>query len=567
MKYSKYILMMALSAGLLTTATSCKDDWSLIDAPSAEHQSASNTLWENIQLDKNLTQFADLVKKAGFDTQLSSANYYTVWAPENGTFDYESLKNLDAKVLENNFVKNHVAQFAHNLSGNVNEKIGVLNEKFYVMSSETNSFDDANIVEPNIPSRNGIMHKIGSEVPFRYSLYEMFDQLGENYSNFVDYYKKYETKTLNIEKSTKGPIVDGEQTYLDEVYDLDNRMLFNNYRAKINNEDSTYTMLVPTNEAWNTMYDIAKKLYVYNTADRNTIPYNYNDAGTLKATSATFNYDYVTDSLATYSWATNLFYNNHEEYNDFLINPENENNDTIFSTRRSRFYDASTLTLARQIGEPEKCSNGYVRYLDSIAFHPWQTYSPNISVYPYGSSLLRNTQTNSYQRQVNIEDFPETMEWPDTAYNSFNYVLFEKSSDAAKPEVDIYLPGVQARKYHIYAVIVPAALEDPTGTHKPNVLKFDLYYCNAKGKIESKTLLAQTTAKGCDPEKIDTLDLGEFEFPVSYRGSDAAPDLRITTVPNFVLPANRTKYEQSLRIAAVMLRTPEYEAYIEERKK
>lgn len=561
-------MMMALSAGMLATATSCKDDWSLIDAPSAEHQSAGNTLWENIQLDKNLTQFAALIKKAGLEEQLSSAHYYTVWAPEDNTFDYEALSQLEPEVIANNFVKNHVAEYAHNLSGNVNEKISVLNEKKYVMSSETNTFDEATIVKANIPSRNGIMHMLSADVPFRYSAYEMFDQL-EGASKFVNYFKQYETEELDTKKSTLGPVVDGMQTYLDSVMIVKNDVLFDRYRAKINNEDSTYTVLVPTDEAWDNMYDIAKKYYVGSSTDKNVINYTYNDNGTLKTKAETYNFSVISDSLATSTWATQLFYNNNNEYNDFLVNPENTANDTILSTRGTRFYDATKQILARQIGEPVKCSNGYVRYIDSIAFHPWQTYSPNISVFPSGNSLLRNTVSSATMKQISIEELPETMEWPDTTSNTYRYMLFEKASDGAAPEVDVYLRGVQARKYHIYAVIVPAALEDPAGPHKPNTLKFTLSYADAKGNVQTKELLKQTTTKFCDPEKIDTLDLGEFEFPISYRGcEEAAPDLRIAQTQNFAFnKALRDKWEQSIRIAAILLRTPEYEAYIEERKK
>lgn len=65
-------------------ATSCSDFSDYNETPSTGNMSADKTLWENISHNENLSDFAALVKKAGFDAALSQSHFYTVWAPANG---------------------------------------------------------------------------------------------------------------------------------------------------------------------------------------------------------------------------------------------------------------------------------------------------------------------------------------------------------------------------------------------------------------------------------------------------------------------------------------------------
>ena len=78
MKKNKYIGVMVLAAGMLATA-SCSDfdDYNKVVADE-EVQSANLTLWENIEQNQQLTDFASLVRRVGFDKELNQTRYYTV---------------------------------------------------------------------------------------------------------------------------------------------------------------------------------------------------------------------------------------------------------------------------------------------------------------------------------------------------------------------------------------------------------------------------------------------------------------------------------------------------------
>ena len=78
-----------LATGALFTACSDWDDH--YDAGKAVEGTATSTIWENISSNVNLSQFADLIRKTGYDDVLNTSQTFTVWAPLNGTFDYDDL--------------------------------------------------------------------------------------------------------------------------------------------------------------------------------------------------------------------------------------------------------------------------------------------------------------------------------------------------------------------------------------------------------------------------------------------------------------------------------------------
>ena len=105
-------------------------DTSLLDTQHA-------TLWQNISQNENLSQFASLLKKAGYDEVLNATQTYTVWAPVNGTFDYETLASLSSDRLLKEFVENHIARNNYPASGAVDQRVYTLNEKLMLFSGNS----------------------------------------------------------------------------------------------------------------------------------------------------------------------------------------------------------------------------------------------------------------------------------------------------------------------------------------------------------------------------------------------------------------------------------------------
>ena len=130
--------------------SSCSDFEDYNEAVRDVIPSANRTLWENIQQRPELTDFAALVKRAGFDDELNATEYYTVWAPVNGSFNPADYSSLTDDALLKQFVKNHIARYSFPASGTVSERVMMLNEKSYdftgapayVMTENPASLDD-----------------------------------------------------------------------------------------------------------------------------------------------------------------------------------------------------------------------------------------------------------------------------------------------------------------------------------------------------------------------------------------------------------------------------------------
>ena len=128
MKINKYIGMM-MTAVLVLTASSCTDFDDYNKVPVDANASSELTLWDNISQNSRLTNFQKIIQKVGFNNELQQSHFYTVWAPVNGSFDYDVLNTSDSSRLLRQFVQNHIARYNYPASGNLNQKVYMLNEK------------------------------------------------------------------------------------------------------------------------------------------------------------------------------------------------------------------------------------------------------------------------------------------------------------------------------------------------------------------------------------------------------------------------------------------------------
>ncbi len=595
-----------LAAGALTAA-SCTDFSDYNETPAPSTPAASQTLWQNISQNSQLTNFAALLKRAGFDSYLSEARAYTVWAPLDGQFDPSAYSSMSDSLLLAQFVKNHIAEFNYLATGNMDPEtqkpVHMLNGKSYdFVGSEGNySFDNVRVSTANQASSNGILHFIDGAAKFYPNLYEYLAEKDNQIDSVAKYIKRYEKTELNLEESEKGPMVNGMQTYVDSVMITSNSLLGRNgINASLDNEDSTYTFVMPTNSAYEKTLAKVKECYkfipttVMQDIETLTKPYGKNAAGDrdrnkVQKKTSTINAVYMQDSLARRAIIQNLVFSNNDAYNKFIgqrdpvtEGPEGTRLDTLRTTTNIRTVPRTLLSNPDEVlnkymvGEPIEMSNGYGRLVDSLAILPWETYCPEVVVSP-----MRNMV-----KQFTAKTTPVNVQWPELAqellgpgYEDFRYELIEPSGKNT-PDFFIALPNVQSTTYNFYCVVLPAAVgvdQRPL----PTPMNFDLSYCDAKGALanyhfsakylasgESKdqnpgTLDLNNTAFMNDPEKLDTMYLGQFTFPVNYRGlgDDYYPSLYISSPVNAFLAAQTDIYQREFRIFAIILRPVEKDEY------
>ena len=589
---------MAIACGMLA-ATSCTDYIDYNTVPEAIDPAADKTLWENISANDNLSDFASVLQRVGYDKMLNTPGAYTVWAPINGSFDMDSLSQVSDAKVEKEFLRNVIASYTHRENDLNDTIVYMLNGKLLKFSNKNTpalSFDGQSIlpnsINPavfNYPSVNGLLYNVAVPAAFRYNGYEYISEAADIANSMATYVKKYETIILDEASSIKGDIIDGVQHYDDSVVIVTNTLIEDNLRSQINNEDSTYTVLIPTDEAWEKAYKRISSYYKY-------IPkIAYQDlqspaVGTNKGTTGTIMKadlgkvettlssapagsefstaeSYWTDSI-TKRWITNnlIFSETNRKYNSKLITGMSfAENDTLYSTTRN--YLTNPTLLDEATIERIKLSNGHARIINRLPFTPEDTYAPIIRTSNVGRIVTATGSGYTYERihKVNLDPKVCVLE---EGYPYLTYVKADiPSASNFAAELDFYLNNVLSTTYDIYAVIVPARVEDPTtpdSVCKPYTLYFDINYTDASntqitGRFDGDTIQVGTAkVKKVEPFlvgdlKVDTVKLGRITFPICYAGTEAKPNIKVMHSVNSFLSSYKKKYEQVLRVANIIL--------------
>ena len=548
-----------MAAAALLAATSCSDFSDYNDTPVSDVQQAERTLWENISQNDQLSDFATLVKKAGFDDELSQPHYYTVWAPLNGTYDASSLMSADSATVLYQFVKSHIAEYNHSISGTVDERIHALNRKSFAFEGDGQyTYAGQTLRQLNLPNSNGIMHLLDGAARFYPNLYEYLFSC-EGIDSVATFFKRYETSVLDTKNSVLGPTINGKQTYIDSVMITSNSLL-NRIKAKLDKEDSTYTMLVPTNEAWQAHYDKISKCYNYiNT----TVAQNIDEAtSTSSAPTASVTVDaaYTKDSLTRLHLVSDLVYNNNNYYNNWLIDDTVEPYDTLYSTTYG--YMTNPQEIMSRVIDRETMSNGTFCLVDSLAFRPWESWCFPLRQSPLDSRTWTGSNAIVYIDNTLFDAIKYVPKNP--AQKQLGYLWVTPLSNYGKPQLDVKLRNVLSTTYNIYIVLAPGqdVGEDADGNKflKPNMLDFTLSYCDAKGKLATQKLNQKVVN---DPTRVDTLAVGTFTFPVAYAGlgDNVYPNLKITTDFGVFDKAKMAAYTRDFSIISILMRPVELEEF------
>lgn len=592
---NKYISQLMLSAGMVLAAASCTDYSDYNSEPeTGAALGADKTLWENISTDRQLTKFAALAEKSKFSEVLNSPRFYTLWAPVDdaiGEADYQRLMNSTDEEIQKYFMQQHLTEYNYRISPALDSlTIVSLNEKHHPFTQE--SFDGFPYVPDgiNLPSANGVMHKIKGMSEYHINLYENIDQL-KGCDSLKAYIQNYDEYYLDLNASVVGPLRDGKQTYLDSVLKKRNNVISRIMNAKLEHEDSAYCMIIPDDDAWKAAYDAINLRYNYiPTLDYMDLSLKTVEASSVKATMAKAQEPAKTnsmlqDSLTCQNIVSNLVFSKCYPVNaPFFGEGVFADNDTVYTTTKHDLTDVQSLL--EHTKEFSQMSNGVARVVDSLTFKSWETYSPVLSyVIPAATMKVKKLTAHNIpmdsleKRDTLFSKVPEMIrQWliPETS-KFFSYVAVDSADvdgKTSQPEFNFALKGVRSETYHIYVVTVPGQVENPLALVKPYTLRFYLSWTDAANEQQyeilpkgSKSSLKITTANGTstdkmiyvgDPGRVNVIDLGEFTFPVCYYGLDAYPSLMMMHTEKYNTDAQRRQNDQQMRVAGVFLVPKEY---------
>jgi hypothetical protein len=549
---------------------SCADWDDHFDANSSVLETQNATLWQNIEKNGSLTQFAQILKKTGYDQRLDASQTYTVWAPEDDTFDFQTILAYSNERMVSEFVENHIARNNYPASGKIDKDIYMLNEKkMHFSGNDSYLIQGLMLKQLNMSSSNGTLHTLNGRMDFLSSIYESLFNLDYPIDSIKDYIHSFDEKIIDESKSKLGPVVNGEQTYLDTIYYEHNDMLMF-FDAYINREDSSYTMLMPSNKAWGDAMTQIRSYCNYLPSFKNLVLGEGRNAETVNLKDA----EAMKDSIAKFYLMASLFYNNNLFDNKQLKNLAQGKPlqcDSLVTTYGDKMYadDAANVFVnARRF----EMSNGAAWITDSIRIPSWTIWNPELRF-----EAEYSNRWGLYNYVNGAPDVREVEKQNDEVYGHVSnnrYVELEPQSRNVNPEIYFYLPNVRSADYNIYVVMVPANVNSKyySGELKPNLIDFTIGYANETGSYKQKTFDAVSshvdslkTGDGFTA-KVDTVYVGDFYFPMSYLGLSSstksyAPYLRVRSK---VTNTDGDNYDRTLRIDCIILRPKELDNYVNE---
>lgn len=565
------ILAGAMLLGFMLAGSSCEDKVGINVTP--EVPFADKTLYEVILGDPELSDFVEIVNACGSecaDSLFNQSRVYTVWAPVNPIPNKDSIIAETAAgnrdIVFRSFVEAHIANHLVQANGTLDSDntVLLLNNKVAIFTGDYKSgytfsgvqLDPSNT---NVRVKNGLLHKIASPSEYKYSIWEyMKIAKGENWSidSVSKYLYHYNLTEFNEGQSIKGPVVNGEQTFLDSVFTTTNMWLDTwNGVGLLNSEDSTYTVYVPTNELWEKMVTKAEAHFNY----------DYSSPNMTEALKV------ERDSLRRYyARLHNLKYMTYSENEQKHVESSDSAMPAYRGSKRVLFAKAD---LEKNVIFEKELSNGTFKVVNAMPYKQTDLWHDTIflegeneSMWDESTSKLTEVEAlTAYKSQLNkVDSTLRDVEVSGSAY--FNY---PRESGVAKATFKI--PKVLSAKYQVAIIFVPKNITNEladTATMYPNKYKFTIK--QKPGNSPAKTLFSTKTKGEFYTNKfgLDTVYLtvdgkrdGEravLEFPYSefYNGT-AAKDYNVSLEIASVAATNAEKkdsifYDTSIRVDKII---------------
>ncbi|MBO4443325.1 MAG: fasciclin domain-containing protein [Bacteroidaceae bacterium] len=512
-KIRKYICSLLALVGLLALSA-CADTWDNHYDEQGNNVS-DKTLWDEIASRSELGAFRQLLESCGYDKTLDGDQMLTVFAPA-GVLSLDGTLTADEKVTE--VIENHVCRFAVSASPLLAEpkNILMLNGKRGLLKYEGGAYQLAGkrLTETNIRCRNGILHIVEGQLPFFCNVWEYMSK-GTDYTKVCDYLYSFNELVLDEEASVPGAVVDGQITYVDSVVINYNEMLYR--LGKLNDEDSLYWMILPTNDAWEKAYERVSGYYCYNekNAERDSLQRHYAQLAI------------VNDLVFSQPWQPSPL-------------------DSIVSTTNDTFYRPLETLLPEygSFGDGIECSNGMVFPVDTLRFKPWESWHKRLQV------EAENTRGREYTDNCDL--YKRNLSAASAYYSKVSqtsYVEVMPKSVSANPSITFSVPNVLSAEYDVKVVFLPQTLStDRSNVGLPNKLLANLSYVDEKGK----TATVKSSYLYPDAKRIDTVTVLEnIRFPFcNYGETETTTKLKIQSQ---VLSKERSDYSRTLLIDCIIL--------------
>jgi uncharacterized surface protein with fasciclin (FAS1) repeats len=356
----------------------------------------------------------------------------------------------------------------------------MLNTKIHNFAEGSERFGGSLLVKKNVQAKNGILHTLDTQITYLPNVYELI--LSEpSVSKLADFVRSFEEMRFDEYRSIPIDIDENGKTVYDTISSYYNRLFYNRPPyglGYINDEDSVYTMLLPTNEAWDAAYArIAPSFNVYNT--------NPAIADSIRNTQI---------SLAIIS---DLVFRGKQ------LNPASL--DSIPSTSPSMIYNPADLFSG--ISTPIAASNGLVYLTNSLNYDNLDTWDKIIKIesdYTQGRTV--GPATSVATRTVDQNDSIPVSE--------FRYIDVQATNSSLQPSVTFEIPNVLSGIYDIYVEFLPGTMYATKSANDSTKVMFSLTYMNASGRLMTRDITSGSLVTS-GTQKVKMKVGNSFDFPVS----------------------------------------------------
>ena len=571
MKRSKIYTKMAGLALAALAIAGCTDKWNDHYEAGLPEGTYEGSLWNAIQDNSSLSNFARVLKATGYDASLGSSQVFTVFAPTNAGFSseqadaviasYQQQKNAGVKDKYNTaikeFVQNHIALYNHSVAKSGADSVVMMNGKYLTLTPQTLAGNT--LLSTNNLTNNGVLFTLEKNVDYFPNVYEALSSDSEidSVGKFLEEYTEYE---FLASESVAGGIEDGQTWYLDSVTVLTNDLF--NYTDYINSEDSVFWMVAPTNDLW---VKLVKEYEPY---------FNY-DNEVLKRDSLIHLQPRLAIITGTvFSQTKNAKYMGGE----YVWNADSAMSVNAYNYNMRRYAWGRSDMKYYQYDNPfdaggvfsgvteVACSNGKVLKTDDWKIDKRSTFFREKLVECESLNNLEGvneTTTNDPARQSVGSWSPF---YNQVSEHSYALVAPKGQSNG---EVRFKLSGLLSNiDYDIYAVMVPAVASDSLATdtvptkfnasisyHRQDGVQSAYYYLPEN---DSTLTSSRRTSFISNPAKVDTIQLvSKFRLPTcSFGLRDSQVILRLAT--NLLSSERRNKtYTSNMRIDCILVKPHE----------
>ena len=471
------LLSIIIPLGGLGGLISCTDTW---DEHYQTGVMGEGTLWEAIKNNQQLSNFARVIEATGYNKSLSSSQVFTVFAPTNDAFTdadaNEVISQYQAELAKGlkgeknraikEFVMNHIALYNYSIANeSPDTTIRMMNGKYLGLTS--NTFSGKQFTSTNTITGNGILFTLAEKADYIYNIFEYVkdDPDLDSVSNFL-----YMTEPFQFHKivfspsaSVPGDIINDQQHYLDSVTTTSNEILSYWLEALLDEEDSFYYALMPTNKAWKEQYEKNAPLFQYDkqVLGRDSLMCLYPRVNILmgmqfsKTTNPLLGEIEAIDSLMSPLAYPYYFYRK-MRYGSFDIHPYQF--DKPYTKPNGIFTD---------IKGKKVCSNGVILKTDNWKAKPSDTFLQQIVMEAENSTSLDSLSGATPDAKPSwtyTTVQPENPFYDEVSQHEYNTLIPANLMDMG---VLLNFRNVLSnQKYDMYVVTVPATAGDTLATDK-----------------------------------------------------------------------------------------------------